>query len=497
LTSLLEPLFRAAEANASGRDLELGIWKLSLEFGRTVLMVLLALQARRATQKDILDRRLARSRVSLRFDKGCWNSLTTTFGPVCFPMFAYRENNGTSTTTRTPARNLFPLHPYCRSSELCLQWEARLGSEHPFRTAQQALKFYTHDAVSLEDTTIASHTTAVGSSLDWRWTYRPVEEIRQILQTRATRNTKTGRPILYASCDAHALRRFVDDTWDAQWKMTNGLRLWCVDSTNNETIHLGGEYTWGDCNEVENIVRRLITSGHLPADGNYGQGVVAHVAWITDGAAWLEERILKLFPTARVILDAYHALEHLASFAATVWSKGHALARQFNDRAYEAAFGAKRQSRAKPKVRRGHVKRPKAPTAMLRRRHEVGRRRKNTTDARLILRLLEQVDVSEGCAAALANIVRYVTNNGHRMDYARYIKEGYAIGSGAMESLHRVGSQLRLKRSGSGWLPETSKAIFNLRMMTLAGRRDEFWSQPCITDQLVTAFHGASHKSVV
>ena len=497
LRPLLEQLFETAETNATNRVLDMAVWEMLLQFGRAVLMVLFALQSRRATETEIRARGLHRCRVSLRLDKGYWYTMTTTLGPVCFPLFAYRENNAEGTTTATPARKLFPLHPYCRSSQLCLEWETRLGSEHPFRTAQQALHFYTHGAISLQDTTIASHTVAVGSSLHWRWTYRPVEQIREILRTRATRNAKTGKPILYASCDAHALRRFVDDTWEAQWKMANGLRLWCVDSSTNENVHLGGEYTWGDCNEVHSIVQRLIDSGHLPTDGNYGEGVVAHVAWITDGAPWIEERILKLFPAACVILDVYHALEHLANFATAVWNKGHALARLFNNRAYEAALGAPRVLREKRKARRGHRKRPRATTVANRRRLDVGRARRKTTDARPLLRLLKQVDVPQGCVAAFANVVRYVETNAHRMDYARYIKDGYQIGSGAMESLHRVDSQLRLKRSGSGWLPETAKAIFNMRMMALAGRWDEFWNQPGLADQLVTAFQEAPHKSVV
>jgi len=495
----IDQLFESAEAGASERELELGVWRVLLEFGRLLLATLFALQARRSTERDLQARGLDSSEVSLRLDRDYWYTSTTTLGPVGFPLFAYRDraSGADTTTTRAPARRLFRLHQHCRSSQLCLEWEARLGSEHPFRAAQQALTFFTHGAVSLEDTTIASHMVTAGSVVDWHWLYRPVEEIREILRTRATWDAETGRPIIYASSDAHALRRYVDDTWSAAWKMANGLRLWCVDRRTGEIVHLGGEYTWGDCNEVERVVRRLIESGHLPADGDYGDELVARVAWITDGMPWFETHILHLFPGALVILDGYHALDHLGKFAANVWGKGHTKARRFYNQARNVLFGAKRVHRAKPKARKGHRKRSRAASRATKRSLESRRSRHATTNAEPLLALLRRVKVPPDKAQALEDILRYVHNNAYRMDYARYIKLGYQIGSGAMESLHRIASQLRIKRPGPGWLPETAQAVFNLRMLSLVGRWDEFWNQPDLTDRLVSAFQARSLRGAV
>jgi len=495
----LDRLFELAEGDASDRVLELDVWRMVVAFGSVLLATLFAFQSRRATEQDMQARGLDGSRVSLRLDRDYWHTLTTTFGPVRFPLFAYRDRRAGAAvgSTHVPARKLFRLHPYCRSSQLCLEWEAKLGSEHPFRAAQHALTFFTHGAVSLEDNTIASHMVTAGSMVDWSWLYRPIDEIRQILRTRATRDTETGLPIVYASSDAHALRRYVDDTWNAAWKMANGLRLWCIDRRTGAIIHLGGEYTWGDCNEVERIVRRLIDSGHLPADGNYGDGVMARIAWITDGMAWFNDHILVLFPGAIVILDAYHALDNLGKLAATVWGKGHEKARRFYDQARNALFGTRRMHKHKPKVRKGHTKRSKSTKMAQKLGRESCRNRKPTTNAEPLLGLLRRVKVPVDKAAALQDTIRYVTNNSYRMDYARYIKLGYQVGSGAMESLHRVASQLRIKRPGPGWLPETAQAVFNLRMLALVGRWDEFWSQPDLTDRLVTAFQADSERGAV
>jgi len=69
---------------------ELGLWELLLEVGRCALAALFALQARRATERDIDNRGLERSEVRLRLDYGYWHCLTTTFGSTSFPLFVYR-----------------------------------------------------------------------------------------------------------------------------------------------------------------------------------------------------------------------------------------------------------------------------------------------------------------------------------------------------------------------------------------------------------------------
>jgi hypothetical protein len=63
------------------------------------------------------------------------------------------------------------------------------------------------------------------------------------------------------------------------------------------------------------------------------------------------------------------------------------------------------------------------------------------------------------------------------------------LGSGAMESLHRVASQMRLKLAGARWTAERALAVLNTRLMLLAERWDDFWSQPDLPATLSQAFH--------
>jgi hypothetical protein len=373
-----------------------------------------------------------------------------------------------------------------------LEFESRLGSDHPFRHAEQALTFFTHGAVRLEDTTIARHMVTVGNLVDRSWTYRTPRDIASILLTRATRDPETDRPLLYASTDAHALRTYVDETWDALWKMANGVRLWCIDRRSGATIHLGGEYTWGDCEKVEETFKWLRDTGRMPPGGRFADGLNAQLVLVTDGALWIKERILPLFPTAVVLLDAYHFMEDLAEYAKLRHPKSPYAAQALYQRMLDALYGPSRSKTGKrAKKRAGHKKsRDRLPTPTKPpddAPHAKVRKRAPSAD-RLIALLRNDDALPDGLEEDRQRLIKAINNNARRIDYERWRSRGYQIGSGAMESLHRTASQMRLKVAGIRCLPETSQAVFNLRMLRLCERWDEFWSDPSLTSRLVDAF---------
>lgn len=493
---IVEEMTAAAENGETVRGLEERTWRALLEIGQLLLAMVLNIRCRKASEDDIAERGLGCQRTKLRNEADYWYELMTTFGPVRFFSYAYRDmSTPVGSVTRVPAREaVVPLYAKTRSSELCLEWESRLGSEHPFRKAQEALTFFTHDAVGLEDTTIARHMGTVAQLIEPEWLYRDPAEIRTILEERATRDTRTGQPILYMSTDAHALRRYVDETWDAQWKMANGIRVWCVDKNNGAVIHLGGEYTWGDCEEVANIIGRLVASGHLAEDGDYGDGTSAKLVVITDGAPWIENHVLSVLPWAVPVLDAYHALEHVGDYVALRFGKGSKEARDFYDRAAHHLLGKTLRGRRKSKKRKNHRKHPRdrsrsAAVIQTYASDELRPRRMTGPEKVLEMLILDEPTTKKQREFRDA-LVKYVEENWYRMDYVLYRTHGYQIGSGAMESLHRTASQARLKIPGGRWLEETSRAIFDLRMMAMVGKWNSFWHQPDMTSKLVGAFGG-------
>lgn len=473
-------LFVAADSRATTRQLEVGTWSAVLVVGATLLGAMLAVRCRRSMLDDLNQRGLSPRDVVMRHEADYHASLTTTLGGVRFPLFAYRDRCWVKgqTVTRTPARReVLPLLERCQSSELLVEWEAKLGSEMPFRQAQQALTFFTHGAVKLEDTTIARHTVAAGMVIDAMWQYRRVQHIREALRDRATRDKDSGRPIVYASTDAHALRRYVGETWETSWKMANGVRLWCEDKDSGHVIHLGGEYTWGDCVEVEALFLGLQRSGVLPASGDYGDGVHAQIVIVTDGSSWIKDRIVPLFPGAIAILDAWHLMERLAKEAHALFGQGTKDAREWYDEAVTAIFGLRpeRTKTKKGEKRRGRPKRqpgaprPTRPTAP-----------PGHDSAEALATLVFDTWPSREDQARVDGydtFLDFFTENMDRMAYANLRERGFRIGSGAMESLHRIASQARLKLPGARWLEQSSKSLFGLRMLGLVDRWAEFWDQ--------------------
>jgi hypothetical protein len=489
----LNDLFELADSPQDLRSLEKAVVETLLSLGRLLLGYLLALRCRRATESDLSRRGLRAAEVRLRLDADYWASMMTTMGLVHFPLFAYRENLGGATVTRTPAREVVvPYRGKCRSSPLCLEWEVRLGAQHPFRRAEAELAFFTHGTATVEDTTISRHMVQVSKLVDRKWTYLNPAEIRDILRERATRDRKNRKPLVYASCDAHALRRYTDETWSFEWKMVNGIRLWCEDRTTGEIIHLGGEFTWGDCHEVSRAFAALIEMGILPAKGDYGDGVRAQLAWVSDAMGWFEEHILKLFPGMIVILDIFHLLRWFAVLGAKLFGAATKPARQLYAQA-ATALGFKPTEDRPSKPRRGHKKRPRRA-----RRHAYNhsaasrfpgvRHGGDGLVKRLFNILLGVKTQTAAQTAEIEKVAERISNNALRMDYVEYLQRGCQIGSGAMESVHRSGSQCRTKLPGARWLMTTSQAVFDIRMMQLVGKWDEFWSRPELQTQLADAF---------
>ena len=457
-----------------GRALEVGVWELLTEFGRELLSSLLARACWSATAAELASQPGGR----LRLDRDYWLTQTTTLGQVQVPLFAYRDEGG---KVRAPARKaVFPLHPKCRSSELCLEWETRLGSQLPFRQAQQGLSVFTHGATKLEDSTIARHTALIGAVLDRRWTYRSAADIEAILQEKATKDTETGKPLLYLSTDAHALRRYIDESFDASWKMVNGIRMWCVDKHTGQILHLGGEYTWGDCREVGKRFKSLIAE--LVPDGEHAPQVVL----LTDGMEWIRTWVFPQMPEGTTfILDFYHAIEHIAAFARAWLGAGTKAAQAWTSKVRTALFGKRGYTRKRQSKRRGHKKRRRQGPSNKRTIHPSN----NPHGAgEALARELSAMSVSEVHDDALEKLVYYIGQNADRMDYPSYRARGMQVGSGAMESFHRVASQMRLKLAGARWLPENALAVMNARMMMLADRWTGFWEQQGLTQQLQAAF---------
>ena len=279
--------------------------------------------------------------------------------------------------------------------------------------------------------------------------------------------------------DAHALRRYVDDTWKAEHKMINGIRFWCIDRRTGATLHLGGVYTWGGCREVAALMRELLELLVPTGDG------APQVVFVTDGMPWFRDHLYPLMPAGTVfILDYYHLAERLSEYAAARFGVNSKKAAAWVTRAVRKLTGKRRYRRAAPKKRRGHRKKRRTRRDPCRTVHLSDFPGGAAGD--FLWDLIEDRTLPDD--DDLRSLIGYVVENTDRADYPAYRKRGMQIGSGAMESLHRVASQMRLKLAGARWTATRALAVLNTRLMLLADRWDAFWGQHDLTNTLQQAF---------
>jgi hypothetical protein len=164
--------------------------------------------------------------------------------------------------------------------------------------------------------------------------------------------------------------------------------------------------------------------------------------WIalTDGGAGLERFIDVNFPRAEKILDFFHAAEHLSAFA--------------------------------KRYRPGAAAGPLLDAWCHSLKHAGGKQ---------VIRMLERLPrqkMSVEVQEEYDGLLGYLKSNEHRMDYPRYLKRGWQIGSGAIESACKRVINQRLCMGGMRWGEEGSNAVAHVRAIyqSDADQWDGFWA---------------------
>jgi hypothetical protein len=159
---------------------------------------------------------------------------------------------------------------------------------------------------------------------------------------------------------------------------------------------------------------------------------------LTDGGAGLEEFVGRHFPRAVCVLDFYHAAEHLNGLAKALYP---------GDEGKAAAWC--------------HTL-----------KHEGGA---------ALLAMLEGLDLRGRKAEAreaYRQVLGYVRNNVHRMDYPSYLADGWLIGSGHVEAGCKAVVGQRLKGGGMRWGEAGADAVCHLRALFKSekGQWEAFWA---------------------
>lgn len=156
-----------------------------------------------------------------------------------------------------------------------------------------------------------------------------------------------------------------------------------------------------------------------------GLETAKQVVFVSDGAVWIRNLAQEIFPTAILVLDWPHVVEHLAEC-------GRALLSEYPD------LLSVWMNTTKTLVWSGRA-------------------------AQVVKELRELLSIPDVDREPVTKLLRYLTSNLDRMDYPDYRAKGFPVGSGVVESAQRHVLQVRMKRAGQHWNPKRAARMARLR----------------------------------
>ena len=157
------------------------------------------------------------------------------------------------------------------------------------------------------------------------------------------------------------------------------------------------------------------------------------VVVVGDGAEWIWNRAT-MFVRRCEILDFWHALEHAWTVARLCYGEGSARAGCW---VHQIAGD----------LRAGKVQ-------------------------EVIARLKRMRTKTPAMNESLQSLIRYYSENAGRMRYDEYLRLGYGIGSGAVESAHKQVVHARFRQAGMRWSEAGARRLLALRLLLLNGNWD-------------------------
>lgn len=189
------------------------------------------------------------------------------------------------------------------------------------------------------------------------------------------------------------------------------------------------------------VVRRILVTclGNADAIFRHAWAQLRELGWlgaktvvviVGDGSEWIWNRAA-IFTNRCEILDFWHAMEYAWKYARLQFGEGSRRAHSFT---YRIAKDLKA----------GKV-------------------------LDVIKRLKTLHPVSGEAREALDAVIKYYTDNASRMQYDVYLRLGYGIGSGAVESAHKQVVHARLRQAGMRWSEDGARRLLALRLLLLNG----------------------------
>lgn len=303
----------------------------------------------------------------------------------------------------------------------------RLGTWMPFARAATELGWFTGAPVGRE--TARRLTEAAGAAL-------VALEDAEVERLAAARPTPPAGPrVVQLSLDG-AMVPLVGGEWAEAKLAAVGEVVATRDPAGEPVVRTGDLSYVARLADAEAFGRAVAPELH-----RRGVETAGTVAAVADGSAWIQGLVDLHRPDAVRILDFPHAVEHLNAAAQACWGEGTPAAVAWLDR---QATGLK------------------------------------TGDPDAVLRALGLLPVGRApdpaaAAAARDRTLGYLSARRDQIAYARFRRQGLPIGSGMVESGHKIVLQARLKGAGMHWARPSVDPMLALRCAVCNDRWDDTW----------------------
>jgi len=277
--------------------------------------------------------------------------------------------------------------------------------------------------IFINDDTIRAITNYVGSIV-FREDCRKADEAYNSFLEGKLPYPQDKKGVLYIETDGAAINTRHKDEAGSTWRenklgvvfSSDNIYNWTDKHKEKQHRILKREYVSyiGSCTEFK---KHLLSCALKNGYGSYKETVI-----ISDGATWIRNLREEVFPDALQILDYYHLCENVYTFAKHLHN--------MNEEKYK-------------------------PWA-----DDICKALKKSQSNKVLNELLPYKDKKPGLCPV--NLYGYIENNLCSVDYAQYIKKGYFIGSGAVESGNKIILQRRLKQAGMRWNKESAQSLLTL-----------------------------------
>jgi len=356
---------------------------------------------------------------------------------------------------RTPISRPWYLCPHCHAGQFpadaeldivktefspgVRRMQALVGQEAPFDQGREQMKVL----AGLAMTTKAVERTAEASGGDIA--QREQEDIQRAVQLDLPIVVGEPIPILYVQMDATGMPVVKKETEgrkgkaDGQPAHTREAKLGCVftqtgwDQEGYPIRDPDSTTYTGAIETAEEFGKRLYVEAWKRGWSRAGKKVI-----IGDGAEWIWNLAEQHFPGAVLIVDLYHARQHLWDLARSL-HPGDVVSQKAWMNVYQKRL-----------LDKGKIEKLVAALRSI-----------PSADPELIKKIRTEAD--------------YFERNQDRMRYPKFRRQHLFVGSGIIEAGCKTVIGSRLKRSGMFWTVRGANAILALRCCHLNGRLEDYW----------------------